>query len=128
VRSNPDTVGSATAPDLPIAHGARLAVAPTKQTEESLTLLAKRYVQPGSEDDVVLLFQGRRVGHVNIGEGVLPSQPLAHLRGGAEIKGPAEVTSAVEIREEIQTLVQHRGLSQLMHQFFAEGEGGKVAG
>jgi hypothetical protein len=46
----------------------------------------ERHIQACAENYVILLLPRRRIGRVNIGEGVLPTQPLADLRYRAEVE------------------------------------------
>src|ERR1700756_5737644 len=56
-------------------------------------LVCERYIQPGGQDDVILLQRrrarglNRRIGYVDIAERILPSQPLADLGHTAKIEG-----------------------------------------
>ena len=55
--------------------------------------VSERHIQPGGQDDVILFERrrarrlNRRIGHVDIAERILPSQPLADLGYAAKIDG-----------------------------------------
>src|SRR5438067_13299574 len=88
----------------------------------SNALLSERHIQPGREDDIVLLLQRRGIRNVNVGEGQLPSEDFVQFGDGSEIERAAIVSDTVEIREEIQFLVQDGALPQLVQYLFAEGQ------
>ena len=46
----------------------------------------EREVQAGGQQNIVLLGARGRIGHVDVSERILPSQPLADLGHGAEIE------------------------------------------
>src|SRR5580693_6908638 len=62
-------------------------------TPASTLLVSERHIQPGGQDDVILLKRGRArglnrgIGHIDIAERILPSQPFADLGYAAKIEG-----------------------------------------
>src|SRR6476659_3951872 len=95
--------------------GRRFALAGTQSSS-----LTEGQVQPGSEDHVVLPFQRRRIGYVDVRERHLPSQNLVELGDGPKVEGSPEIAAAVEVGKEVELFIQRRALSQLVHDFFAQ--------
>jgi Carboxypeptidase regulatory-like domain len=85
-------------------------LSPGRTRREAHRLLSERNVQARGQNYVVLLLPGWRIGHVNVGKGILPSQPLVHLGDSSEVKRSAKLARAVEIGEKGQPLIQHRAL------------------
>ena len=88
--------------------------------------MGEREIQPGGQDYVILLERRggyRRIGHVDIAERILPSQPLAQLGDAAEVEGHTILPAIAEVRVEIQLLGEKSRSSQLAAQFFSERKG-----
>ena len=64
-------------------------------------LVCKRHIQPSRENQIIFLFPRGRIAHVDIAELVLPSQPLADLGHGAEIKRAAILAGLTQVGIEI---------------------------
>ena len=65
----------------------------TGEDARASLLVSERHIQPGGQNNIVLLERRRAwrlyggVGHVDIAERILPSQPLADLRHAPKIDG-----------------------------------------
>ena len=73
------------------------------------------------------LLPAGRIGHIDVSERVLPSQPFADLGHGAEIEGGAILAGVIQVGEEIQLLGQHSIHPQFVIQFLAHRSGRKAA-
>ena len=81
--------------------------------------VGKRNIQTGGEDHVVLFCAGRRIGHVDVAELILPAEPLADLSNCAEIEGPAILAGVLQIGIEIHVLRDHGSLADFLVYFLA---------
>jgi hypothetical protein len=81
-------------------HGAQLSFAflllrgaHTGENARAPLSVSERHIQPGGQDNVILLERrrarglDRRIGHIDIAECILPSQSLADLGHAAKIDG-----------------------------------------
>src|SRR5271165_17770 len=90
-------------------------------------LVGEREVQPGGKDYVIILGADGRVRYIKVVKLILPAQPFADLRHRTQVELSAILAtiSARQVWIDIEFLRDHRTLSCLVHQFFAQSERGE---
>src|SRR5579872_4830697 len=91
--------------------------------------MSKGDVQPGGQNNVILLQRRcgrRRIGYVDIAEGILPSQPFAQFGYAAEVKRYAILTGIAEVGKKIKFLRDHCRCPEFLAKFFPQSDSEKI--
>ena len=87
-------------------------------------------VQPGSQNDIIFLQRGRggrRIGAIDIAEGILPSQPFARILVTLpRVEGYAILAGIAEVREKVKFLRSQGRCAEFTAEFLAQSDGKKI--